>query len=250
MELFVEGEAHVLPADGVAWLVQAAQGGDLKALMALAEAEESGQGGVRNLALAEDLYRQAAIFHGDVEARFRLGRMLLGLPAQWRRPETEIWIAKDAADKGQPFGAVWYPSRPKEVEDNEVVQLRPGINEGEYWLLSAARQGSSDAQYLLGISKVRGMELPFDLLGGIGWLEAAASGGNGEAMMALGDLAAAGQGFFSKDPVRAYVMYDLAAGLGEGGAREAREAVAKALNPKQMARSRQLVAELKDLAGL
>ena len=89
-----------------------------------------------------------------------------------------------------------------------------------------------------------------DLAAGVAWLEAAAVQGHSEALLALGDLAASGQGFHDKDPVRAYVMYDLAASLGEARAKVARDAVAKGMNQRQTGRSRQLVQELRDLAGL
>jgi TPR repeat protein len=251
IELFVEGEVHAVGSrDGLAWLADAAQAGDLRAMMALADVLERGQGVAPDPDQAESWYRQAVLLHGDLEARFRLGRLLLSRPAMWRKPAEEEWNAKDAAAKSLPFGAVWYPVKPPNAEEAKAVQLRPGINEGERWLRSAARRGHAEAQYLLGSLKVAGMELPMDMVEGVAWLEAAAVQGHAEALLELGRLAASGQGFFGKDPVRAYVMFDLAAGQGEEGAKAARDAVAKELNQRQTGRARQLAQELRDLAGL
>lgn len=251
IDLFIEGEVHAIGSrDGIVWLAEAAQGGDLRAMMGLADVLERGHGVAPDVAQAEVWYRQAALLHGDVEARFRLGRLLLARPAMWRKPADEEWSAKEAERKSRPFGAVWYAAKPPNAEEGRAVQLRPGINEGERWLRSAARRGHAEAQYLLGTAKVAGMELPMDMVEGVAWLEAAAVQGHSEALFALGDLAAKGQGFHAKDPLRAYVMFELAALQGEEGAKAARDAIAKGMNQRQAGRARQLVQELRDLAGL
>nr|WP_068428109.1 SEL1-like repeat protein [Magnetospirillum sp. XM-1]CUW37184.1 conserved protein of unknown function\ len=251
VDLFLDGEVHAIGSrDGIAWLAEAAQNGDLRAMMGLADVLERGHGVAPDVGQAEAWYRQAALLYGDVEARFRLGRLLLARPAMWRKPAEEEWNLKDAERKSHPFGAVWYAAKPLNAEEGQAVQLRPGINEGERWLRSAARRGHAEAQYLLGSAKVAGMELPMDMVEGVAWLEAAAVQGHAEALVALGDLAAKGQGFYAKDPIRAYVMYDLAAAQGEEGAKAARDAIAKGMNQRQTARARQLVQELRDLAGL
>ncbi len=250
-DLFIEGEVHAIGShDGISWLAESAQGGDLRAMMALADVLERGHGVPPDSAEAEGWYRQAALLHGDVEARFRLGRLLLSRPAMWRKPAEEEWSTKEAERKSHPFGAVWYPTKPPNADEAKAVQLRPGINEGERWLRSAARRGHAEAQYLLGSAKVAGMELPMDMVEGVAWLEAAAVQGHAEALFALGDLAVKGQGFYAKDPIRAYVMYELAAAQGEEAAKAARDTVAKGMNQRQTARARQLVQELRDLAGL
>ena len=250
-ELFVEGEVHSIGSrDGLSWLAEAAQSGDLRAMMALADVLERGQGVAPDPGQAEAWYRQAALLHGDLEARFRLGRLLLAGPAMWRKPAEEEWSLKEAERKSHPFGAVWYAYKPVNADEIKAVQLRPGINEGERWLRSAARRGHAEAQYLLGSAKVAGMELPLDMVEGVAWLEAAAVQGHAEALFALGDLAAKGQGFYAKDPIRAYVMYELAAAQGEESAKAARDGIAKGMNPRQTGRARQLVQELRDLAGL
>ncbi|CAA7620243.1 TPR repeat-containing protein [Candidatus Terasakiella magnetica] len=248
-ELFTAGEAPSIGGlVGAGWIAELAGRGDLKAVMALADAYEHGLGIGVNLTEAEAWYRVAATQHADLEARARLGRILIGLPAAWRIPSTEEWNLKDAERKSHPFGAVWFMSKPVGDED-KLVQLRPGILEGERWLSLAANQGHADAQYALGKALIGGVDLPMDIPMGVGWLEAAASRGHGEAMVALGDLADKGLGFFGKDPVRAYVMYDLASTQGEESAAKARDTVAKSLSAKQAARARQLLQDFREALG-
>lgn len=249
--LVIQGEVHgIASREGLQWLTDAAQAGDPKAVMALADVLEHGLAGAADPVRAEDWYRLAALLYGDVEARYRLGRLLLALPSAWRRPAEEEWNPKEAERNSHPLGAVWYATKPPDAEDGKAVQLRPGIAEGERWLRSAARRGHAEAQYLLGTLKVAGLELPLDMVEGIRWLEAAAVQGHPEALLELGELAAKGQGFFAKDPVRAWVMFDLAAAQGEESAKTAREAVAKTMSQKQAAAARRLAQDLRDLNGL
>ena len=83
----------------------------------------------------------------------------------------------------------------------------------------------------------------------IPWLTASADRGEPRAMYILG-IAAYNGDYVAKDPVRAYVMYDLAAGAGEDMATAARDSVAKTLTPKQLTRARQLAQDLRDSQGL
>ena len=234
----------------VPWIADRANSGDLKAAMILGEAFENGTGIAPNAAQAEEWYRFAAQRFGDAEAEYRLGRILLSLPAAWRIPSEEEWTAKESdRNKDKPFGAVWYADKPVGYDD-KILQLRPGIVEGGRHLEAAARRGHAEAQYALGMAMLGGMELPMDQTGAISWLEAAAAQGHAEAMMALAECSAKGQGFFAKDPVRAFVMYDLAAASGEEEAGPAREAIAKTMSPRQIGRARQLVQEIRDSLGL
>ncbi|TAN63013.1 MAG: sel1 repeat family protein [Magnetospirillum sp.] len=251
-DLLLAGKMPSLGGErGLEWVAERALKGDLAAIMTLADALDNGTGIAPDPAEAEGWYRLAALLHGDVEAEFRLGRIELARPAAWRIPTEEEWSAKDAERKGRPFGAVWFPTKPAVGNDDRIiVQLRPGIVEGGRRLEGAARRGHAEAQYALGMAMVGGIELPLDMVTGISWLEAAAAQGHPEAMMALANFSAKGQGFFAKDPVRAYVMYDLAAASGEDGAAAAREAVAKTMTPKQISRAKQLVQDLRDSQGL
>lgn len=250
LELFLGGRLHSIGGvQGIGWVAARAEAGDVDAALALAGAYEVGRGIAPDLALAERWYRHAALLHGSVEARFRLGRMLLGLPAQWRVFEDEAWTAKAAERDRKPLGPVWLPSRP-DVDEEKRSHLRPGIWAGEQWLSLAARQGHAEAQYWLGAKLVEGSELPLDLQAGIGWLEAAAAQGHPQASMQLADLAVKGQGLFAKDPIRAWVLYDLAAAHGQPAAAEARDALGRTLGGKSLSRARQMAQDVRDITGL
>ncbi|MGE5506346.1 MAG: tetratricopeptide repeat protein, partial [Actinomycetota bacterium] len=212
VEMYMAGQSHSLggPA-GARWLEEVADGGSLEAALSLGEAYEEGLGVAPDLLKAERWYRLGATLYADPEARYRLGRMLL-------------------AERGF-----------VEYDENRVVKevSRPGMVEGERWLLAAARQGHARAQFELGRAYVGGVELPPDLPLGLGWLQAAGVQGDTDALILMADLAVKGQGYFAKDPVRAFVYYDLASGMGAKPADDARDRIAKTLNQKQLARGRQ-----------
>jgi uncharacterized protein len=248
VDMFTTGKITSLGGiAGAEWVAELADTGDLKANLALGEAFEAGRGVAPDPAKAEARYRQAALLYGDAEARFRLGRTLLARPAAWRVPDDEQWSEKDLK-KDQMLGAVWLAAKPANTD--KASQLRPGIVEAERWLKAAARQGHAGAQYLLGVSYLGGLELPFDPVSGIAWLEAAAAQNHTDALMALADYAAKGQGFFGKDPVRAWVLYDIAGALGRRDGTEARDLLSKSLTQKQAARARELAEDMRDIKGL
>jgi len=250
IELFLSGRIASIGGEaGIGWLSALASAGDVRAALALAGAFETGKGIAPDPARAEHWYREASLLRGDGEARFRLGRMLLARPAAWRVLGDEVWTAKEAEREKKPLGPVWFATRP-DTDDEKRTHLRPGIWAGERWLTLAARQGHAEAQYQLGAAMVDGLELPFDILTGTAWLDAAAAQGHALAAMRLGDLAAKGQGLFAKDPVRAWVMYDIAASRGLAAAAEARDAVGRALGGRGLARARQVAQEMRDITGL
>jgi TPR repeat protein len=245
-ELFISGQiASAGGIDGAGWIAEQASHGNKKAAIALAEAYERGLGVAPSLSEAEKWYRLAALIHSDVEARFRLGRMLLARPAAWRIPETEEWSPKDKDRDNKPFGAVWMSAKPTEDADKAVL-LRPGIEDGAYWLTLAANEGHAEAQYLLGKSLAEGFELKMDLAAAIGWLRAASAQNHPAATMLIADLTAKGQGFSAKDPIRAYALYDLAAALGQPGAAVARDSLGRGMGGRQLARARQLAQDLRE----
>lgn len=244
LAMVLDGEAQdVGGATGIAWLEELAATGRTEAMQALGNAYEHGLGIPEDEDKARHWYQQAA-FAGDAEAKFRLGQMLLAEPGAWRliykEPERE---AKNT-ERGK-----YYPTKAaaEQVggEERTADPVRPGMVEAENWLRDAARQGHAEAQYTLGMAFLNGMELPFNLFEALHWLSAAAYNGHGDALLQLADLAEKGQGFGAKDPVRAWVGYDLAAAQGLKPAEDARERVAKTMNPKQLARARQVAQDLR-----
>lgn len=245
-ELFVSGQiASVGGVDGASWIAEQATHGNKKAAIALAGAYERGLGVAPSVAEAEKWYRLAALLYADVEARFRLGRMLLARPAAWRVPETEDWSPKDKDRGNKPFGPVWLNAKPTEDAD-KAAMLRPGIEAGAYWLTLAANEGHAEAQYLLGKSLAEGFELGMNLPAAIGWLRAASAQNHPAATMLIAELTAKGQGFSAKDPIRAYALYDLAAAQGQPGATAARDSLSRGMAGRQLARARQLVQDLRE----
>lgn len=242
--LFLNGDTNdVGGATGISWLEALANSGRTDVVLALGQAYEKGRGVPADLGKARQWYELAA-FSGDAEAKFRLGRMLLSAPGAWRlvyaEPEKE---AKNTErDK---FYANRAEAKQIGGDDRQPDPVRPGMVDGEEWLREAARQGHAEAQYTLGMAFLGGMDLPFDIFEALHWLSAAAFNGHGEALMQLADLAAKGQGFGGKDPVRAWVSYDLAAEDGIKPAAEARDRVAKGMNQRQLARARQVAQDLR-----
>ncbi len=245
VDRFIQGGIRDLMGDtGAQWLEARAAQGDVSARLALGLAYENGLGVARDHAKARDYY-QAAAFAGSADAKFRLGRMFLAEPGQWRLVMKERERESENKIRDRRFDS--RAAALAAADDaHEPDVLRPGITEGEQWLTDAARNGHADAQYLLGKFKLEGKELPFDLAGAVEWLQRAAWLGQPQALMMLADMAVRGDGFLDKDPMRAWVNYDLAASEGVTGAAELREQIGKTLPPRQLTRARQISQDLRD----
>lgn len=223
IDLVLSGQVRSIGgAAGLRWMEETAAAGNTAAQLVLGQVYEQGLGVAPDLLKAERWYRQAAFLTAIPEARFRLGRMLLAEPGVVERDQRGV--VKEVA--------------------------RPGMVEGERWLVAAARQGHSGAQYLLGRAYLDGIELPMDPTAAAAWLQAAASQGHGEALMTLAEMAGRGLGFFGKDPLRAFVYYDIAATIGNRSAEEPREQILRGLPPRQAARARQLSQDVREARGL
>lgn len=244
LSLYLDGLTATIggPA-GVRWLEQLAAQEDIRAILALGRIYEFGEGMVVDHGKAQAWYRQAAIA-GNIEAQYRLGAMLLAEPAAWRLLYKDIAREKDNTERDR-----LYPTRDAAQSaagnDRWIDILRPGMVRGEYWLSRAALRGHPQAALTLGEAYLNGRDLPFDLGQAMRWLSAAALAGEPKAMVELADLAALGQGLFAPDPVRAWVNYDLAAASGLKEAEAARDKLAKAMNPRQLARGRQIANDLR-----
>ena len=225
------------------WLERLAAEDDTRAILALGRIYEFGEGMVVDHGKAQAWYRLAAIA-GNVEAQYRLGSMLLSEPAAWRLLFKDIAREKDNAERDR-FYSTRDAAQSAAGNDRWVDIMRPGMIRGEYWLTRAAMHGHPQAALTLGEAYLNGRDLPFDLGRAMRWLSVAALGGEPRAMKQLADLAAAGQGLFAPDPVRAWVNYDLAASAGLKDAEEPRDKLAKTMNQRQLSRSRQIAADLR-----
>ena len=259
VDLYLSGKADSLGgASGADWLAARAERSDDRAKLLLGEAFERGDGIVTDLAKAQHWYLDAAL-DGDTAAMYRLGRLQLRLPATLRAPGKEIghdgkWLGPVTyrldlngrdRDKGVPDLGRSAIAAANNLDVGDLQLYRPGMVEGEEWLKRAARRGHVGAQRTLGEAYLGGLDLPPDVLNAVDWLEAAGSRGDGRALMLLAGLAADGEGYRGKDPVRAWVYYDLAAAQGEPGADAARDRLAKTLAPRQLSHARQSAQELR-----
>lgn len=244
LDLFLAGETDRIGGPtGAVWLESIAATGDEDAILALGEAYEKGLGISADLGKARHWYQEAA-YGNNAEAKFRLGRMLLSEPGAWRLVYKDRSREVDNKERDKLY-ATRAAALQAGGDEREPDVIRPGMVDAEQWLLEAARQGHAEAQYTLGMAYLRGMDLPFSLTDSVGWLSAAAWNGHAPALMVLADLAAKGQGFAGKDPVRAWVNYDMAASQGAKPAEEARDRLAKSMNQRQLGRARQVAQDLR-----
>ncbi len=241
LEMFLAGQTDGVGGPEAAdWLTARALGGDAAAILGLASIYERGRGVPADPAEARRWYLRLAL-SGDAEAQYRLGRMLLTAPSRWRAPE-------DEARDGQWSGPNWMAAKPD--TETHAYLGRPGMVPGERWLLTAARRDHAEALFLLASARLGGIDLPFDLPLAVSELEAAAAKGHAGALLRLAELANKGQGYHGKDPVRAWVDYDLATRLGRKDAEMSRDLLAKTMSGRQLSRARQLAQELRDILGM
>jgi TPR repeat protein len=246
IELYMAGKSDGIGGPAAArWLESAAATeGSAELVLAVGTLYETGEGVLVDRAKARRWYTDAAIA-GNVEAKFRLGRMLLAEPAQWRLLFKDPTREKDNTDRDR-----LYLTKALALQaaggDFQPDMMRPGMIEGETWLIEAARHGHAEARYILGMAHLAGLNLPLDLNRAVEWLSGAAWAGHAEAMMVLADLSAKGHGLPNPDPVRAWVSYDIAAGQGLKAAEDARDRLAKGMSQRQLGRARQVAQDLKN----
>jgi TPR repeat protein len=112
------------------------------------------------------------------------------------------------------------------------------------WWEKAAVQGHAEAQANLGVLLVYARGGPQDYKMAVYWLRLSANQGNDLAQRKLGLMYERGDGV-QQDYVRAYMWYSLGAAKGmEAGAR-LRDAIAKRMDPDQIAEAQQLAREWK-----
>jgi len=119
-------------------------------------------------------------------------------------------------------------------------------------LLESAQKGDADAQFELGKNYETGrIGLPKDIAQAQRWYHAAADQGDPYALASLGILYNFGKGV-QKDPVQAFMYYELAVARSDGGNRdsiaEMRDDLAKEMTAAQLAEARKLAKAWKPAA--
>ncbi len=107
-----------------------------------------------------------------------------------------------------------------------------------------ADQGHADAQTFLGTMYRNGEGVPQDYVQALKWYRMAAKQGHAYAQIFLGTRYLTGQGV-PLDYVQAHMWFNLAGAQGRDQATEARDIVAKYMNPAQIAEAQKLAREWK-----
>jgi len=108
--------------------------------------------------------------------------------------------------------------------------------------LPLANQGNAIAQNILGRLYVTGEVVAQDYTEAVKWFRLAAEQGHRGAMKTLSFLYWGGEGV-ARDYVEAYMWYSLAATLGNEATRDARDVIAGAMSPAQIAEAERLARE-------
>jgi TPR repeat protein len=112
------------------------------------------------------------------------------------------------------------------------------------WFRKAVEQGYARAQYNLGVMYRRGHGVQQDNVEAVKWYRKAAEQGFAEAQYSLGVMVAEGQGV-QQDFVQSHMWFDLAAASGDSSAVKSREIIAVKMTPSQIAEAQRLAKEWK-----
>ena len=139
----------------------------------------------------------------------------------------------------------------KDLEDeafkNKFYGLLPEHEPGDgastlEQFLPLANEGNAIAQNILGRIYVTGEDVAQDYAEAVKWFRLAAEQGHRGAMKTLSFLYWGGEGV-ARDYVEAYMWYSLAATLGNEPTRDARDVIAGAMTPAQIAEAERLARE-------
>ena len=211
------GDAAVAPVEAsgtdphnavaVAWITKEAEGGSVRAQIALGRMYVAGRGVSADTTKAIVWFRKAAD-QGDPEAQCLVGTMYdQGQGASMDHAMAGAWYRK-AADQG--YAPAQY-----------LLGVMHGLGQGvkrdyakalEYYR-RAAEQRLSDAQYALGGMYERGMGVAANPVQAVSWYSKAASQGHPLAQLSLGNMYADGTGV-PVDAARAVKWYQKAANQG------------------------------------
>ncbi len=251
------------PAQAVAWWRKAAEPrgewedeskpgekisdqGDANAQNYLGWAYSNGEGVQKDDAQAATWFRKAAD-QGNAGAQNNLGMVYdngRGVPkddaqaAAWWRKAAE----QGNADAQFSLGVMYYEGKGVPKDATQAVT----------WSRKAAEQGNAKAQYNLGTMYDQGTGVPKDDVQAVAWWRKAAEQGQANAQFSLGayygelkEIEQFGDPVGLRDPVQAYMWFNLAAAQGFTGADKRRELVAIIMSPKQIAEAQRLTREWK-----
>ncbi len=222
-------------AEALKWYRSAGDKGFAAAQFNLGLAYELGRGVPADERQAFKYYLMAAE-QGYAAAQFNVGNMYsTGRGVAQDLFEANLWY-KQAAEKGivealLNLGVAYEAGRG--VKKDELQAAR--------WYKQAADRGLPSAQYNLGVLFEDGRGVAKNEITAAGLYQSAAEQGYPPAQNNFGVMLADGRGGLAKDPVQAYVWLNLA--VENGSTPAARDFVAKALTPDQLAAATRLLAE-------
>ncbi len=248
VDLFLKGGAFGIEGrDGVNWLTEWALTTHSPVVkLALGTVFEQGVSGVPNYAEAQHWYLDAAL-DWSPEAMVRLAEIELRQPAAWRLADKE----KDADGhwSGPAYRTIRLSGRDQNGEldlgrsaiaqeestsIDHMAFMRPGMVEGEDWLVTAANLGMIKAKTALGLAKLDGITLPLNEPEGVWLLSQAACAGDPAALTALVYY------WRNSNALSAWTMAEVATRKGQVIPQETWEQLSKALSARQITRAKQI----------
>ncbi len=222
-------------AEALKWYRSAGDKGFAPALFNLGLAHELGRGVPADERQAFKYYLMAAE-QGFAAAQFNVGNMYsTGRGVAQDLFEANLWY-KQAAEKGIVealfnLGVAYEAGRGVKKDETQAAR----------WYKQAADRGFASAQYNLGVLLEDGRGVAKNEAAAAGLYRSAAEQGYPPAQNNFGVMLADGRGGLAKDPVQAFVWLSLA--VENGSTPAARDFVAKALTPDQLAAATRLLAE-------
>ncbi|HSC42988.1 MAG TPA: SEL1-like repeat protein, partial [Candidatus Binatia bacterium] len=198
-------------AQAIEWYKKAAANGITASQVQLGKLLSSGEKDApRDQNLAANLLEGAAAT-GDREAKMALALLYLqgeGVVRDLPRAEVLLTQAADGGHAGAALqlGHVYFG---KFGGDVQKLDKSKAIG----WYTKAAEAGNPEAQHILGMAYLNGIDVPVDLAAASSWIEKAAHNDYAPSQFQLGVMFCTGQGV-PKDISNAIAWYELAAQLG------------------------------------
>lgn len=177
---------------------------------------------------------------GNAQAQYRLGKMFnLGQGMPPDKKEAAKWFHM-AAQQGlaEAQGALGYLCLVGDgVSQNSDLALE--------WTLKAAEQGDATAQFNLSVMHGEQFGIRKDPAESLKWLRKAADQRHIEAMNTLGSLYEKGKAGVKRNPVLAYMLFDVSAEKGDAAAAARRKALEKNISASDIRAGKELARQWK-----